>query len=49
MLTHNSIAVTADPGDVCRLPAGVVSLVLMCGYAAVAILCGGVLLRHRDA
>jgi ABC-2 type transport system permease protein len=42
----NSIAVTSPvPG----LFAGWVSASLMCGYAAVALLCGSVLLRHRDA
>jgi hypothetical protein len=42
----NSIAVTSPiPG----LFAGWISVLLMCGYAAVVILCGGVLLRWRDA
>jgi len=46
MMLLNSIAVTSPvPG----LFAGWVSVLLMCGYATVAILCGGVLLRHRDA
>jgi hypothetical protein len=46
LMLLNSIAVTAPiPG----LFAGWVSALLMCGYAAVAILCGGVLFRHRDA
>lgn len=46
LMLLNSIAVTAPvPG----LFTGWVSALLMCGYAAVAVLCGGVLLRHRDA
>jgi hypothetical protein len=46
LMLLNSIAVTAPiPG----LFAGWVSALLMCGYAAVAVLFGGVLLRHRDA
>ncbi|MFC6023532.1 ABC transporter permease [Plantactinospora solaniradicis] len=46
LMLLNSIAVTSPiPG----LFAGWISALLMCGYAAVAILCGGVLLRHRDA
>jgi ABC-2 type transport system permease protein len=46
LMLLNSIAVTSPiPG----LFAGWISVLLMCGYAAVAILCGGVLLRHRDA
>jgi hypothetical protein len=46
MMLLNSIAVTTPvPG----LFPGWVSALLMCGYAAVAVLAGGVLLRHRDA
>ncbi len=46
LMLLNSIAVTSPvPG----LFAGWVSALLMCGYAAVAILGGGILLRHRDA
>ena len=46
MMLLNSIAVTSPvPG----LFSSWISALLMCGYAAVAILCGGVLLRHRDA
>jgi ABC-2 type transport system permease protein len=46
LMLLNSIAVTSPvPG----LFAGWISVLLMCAYAAVAILCGGVLLRHRDA
>ncbi|MET8832523.1 ABC transporter permease [Micromonospora sp. NPDC004540] len=46
LMLLNSIAVTSPvPG----LFSGWISALLMCGYAAVAILCGGVLLRHRDA
>ncbi|MGK5739287.1 ABC transporter permease subunit [Micromonospora sp. URMC 103] len=46
LMLLNSIAVTSPiPG----LFAGWISVLLVCGYAAVAILCGGVLLRHRDA
>jgi ABC-2 type transport system permease protein len=46
LMLLNSIAVTSPiPG----LFAGWVSALLMCGYAAVVILCGGVLLRRRDA
>ncbi|WFE37292.1 ABC transporter permease subunit [Micromonospora sp. WMMD998] len=46
LMLLNSVAVTAPiPG----LFAGWVSVLLMCGYAAVALLCGGVLLRRRDA
>jgi len=46
LMLLNSIAVTSPvPG----LFAGWVSVLLMGGYAAAAILCGGVLLRHRDA
>ena len=46
LMLLNSIAVTSPtPG----LFTGWISALLMCGYAAVAILCGGVLLRHRDA
>ncbi len=46
LMLLNSIAVTSPvPG----LFAGWTSALLMCGYATVAILCGGVLLRHRDA
>ncbi|MFI7282907.1 ABC transporter permease [Micromonospora chersina] len=45
LMLLNSIAVTAPvPG----LFAGWISALLMCAYAAVVILCGGVLLRHRD-
>jgi hypothetical protein len=45
MMLLNSIAVTSPvPG----LFSSWISALLMCGYAAVAILCGGVLLRHRD-
>lgn len=46
LMLLNSIAVTSPiPG----LFAGSISVLLMCGYAALAILCGGVLLRYRDA
>ncbi|MET0414850.1 MAG: ABC transporter permease, partial [Actinoplanes sp.] len=46
LMLLNSVAVTTPtPG----LFAGWISVLLMCGYAAVAVLCGGVLLRHRDA
>ncbi|MBO4206439.1 ABC transporter permease subunit [Micromonospora echinofusca] len=46
LMLLNSVAVTSPiPG----LFAGWISVLLMCGYAAVAILCGGVLLRLRDA
>ncbi|MEU5943566.1 ABC transporter permease [Micromonospora sp. NPDC047548] len=46
LMLLNSVAVTSPiPG----LFAGWISVLLMCGYAAVAILCGGVLLRFRDA
>jgi ABC-2 type transport system permease protein len=46
LMLLNSIAVTSPiPG----LFAGWISTLLMCGYAAVAVLLGGVLLRHRDA
>jgi ABC-2 type transport system permease protein len=46
LMLLNSIAVTAPiPG----LFAGWISALLMCGYAAVVILGGGLLLRHRDA
>jgi hypothetical protein len=46
LMLLNSIAVTSPlPG----LFAGWISALLMCGYAVVAILCGGVLLRYRDA
>ncbi|GID91324.1 ABC transporter permease subunit [Amorphoplanes digitatis] len=46
LMLLNSIAVTAPiPG----LFSGWISALLMCGYAAVVILFGGVLLRHRDA
>lgn len=46
MMLLNSIAVTSPvPG----LFAAWISALLMCGYAAVAILCGAALLRHRDA
>ena len=46
LMLLNSIAVTS-PGP--GLFSGAVSVLLMCGYAAAAILGGGVLLRHRDA
>jgi ABC-2 type transport system permease protein len=46
LMLLNSIAVTAPvPG----LFSGVVSTVLMCGYAVVLLLFGGLLLRRRDA
>jgi hypothetical protein len=46
MMLLNSIAVISPvPG----LFSGWISALLMCGYAAVAILCGSVLLRYRDA
>ncbi|MEV0001423.1 ABC transporter permease [Micromonospora sp. NPDC050980] len=46
LMLLNSVAVTTPtPG----LFAGWISVLLMCGYAAAAILCGGVLLRRRDA
>jgi ABC-2 type transport system permease protein len=46
LMLLNSVAVTAPiPG----LFAGWISVLLMCGYAAVTILCGAVLLRCRDA
>ena len=46
LMLLNSIAVTTPiPG----LFAGWISALLMCGYAAAAILCGGVLLLRRDA
>jgi ABC-2 type transport system permease protein len=46
MMLLNSIAVTSPvPG----LFAGWISASLMCGYAVAVILCGGALLRHRDA
>ncbi|MEV0425478.1 ABC transporter permease [Micromonospora sp. NPDC050495] len=46
LMLLNSVAVTSPiPG----LFAGWLSVLLMCGYAAVAILCGGILLRFRDA
>ncbi len=46
LMLLNSIAVTAPiPG----LFAGWISVLLMCGYAAVVLLGGGVLLRHRDS
>ena len=46
LMLLNSIAVTSPiPG----LFAGWVSALLVCAYAAVAILCGGLLLRCRDA
>ncbi|MFF5175638.1 ABC transporter permease [Micromonospora sp. NPDC000089] len=45
LMMLNSVTVTAPiPG----LFAGWISALLMCGYAAVAILCGALLLRHRD-
>jgi ABC-2 type transport system permease protein len=46
MMLLNSIAVTTPvPG----LFSAWISVLLMCGYAVVAVLGGGVLLRHRDA
>ncbi|WP_433370157.1 ABC transporter permease subunit [Actinoplanes sp. CA-142083] len=46
LMLLNSVAVTSPiPG----LFAGWVSVLLMCGYAAIVILGGGVLLKHRDA
>jgi hypothetical protein len=46
LMLLNSVAVTSPlPG----LFAGWVSVLLMCGYATTAILCGGMLLRYRDA
>jgi ABC-2 type transport system permease protein len=46
LMLLNSIAVVSPtPG----LFAGWISTLLMCGYAAAVILCGSVLLRHRDA
>jgi ABC-2 type transport system permease protein len=46
LMLLNSIAVTSPiPG----LFSGWISTSLMCGYAAIAVLCGGVLLRRRDA
>lgn len=46
LMLLNSIAViTPSPG----LLAGWLCALLMCGYAAVALLLGGALLRHRDA
>jgi hypothetical protein len=46
LMLLNSIAVTSPvPG----LFSGPVSALLMCGYAAVLVLLGGVLLRRRDA
>jgi ABC-2 type transport system permease protein len=46
LMLLNSIAVTTPvPG----LFSSWISVLLMCGYAAVAVLCSGVLLRHRDA
>jgi hypothetical protein len=46
LMLLNSVAVTSPiPG----LFAGWVSVLLMCGYAAVAVACGSVLLRYRDA
>ncbi|MFY1626436.1 ABC transporter permease [Micromonospora sp. WMMD723] len=46
LMLLNSVAVLS-PGS--GLFTGWVSVLLMCGYAAVAIGCGGVLLRSRDA
>ncbi|SCF47256.1 ABC transporter permease subunit [Micromonospora mirobrigensis] len=46
LMLLNSIAVTSPMAG---LFAGWVSALVMCGYAAVAVLCGAVLLRHRDA
>ncbi|MBL7253992.1 ABC transporter permease subunit [Paractinoplanes lichenicola] len=46
LMLLNAVAVTTPtPG----LFSGGVSVLLMCGYAAVAVLLGGVLLRRRDA
>lgn len=46
LMLLNSIAVTSPtPGAFSSW----ISALLMCGYAAVAVLCGGVLLRRRDA
>jgi hypothetical protein len=45
MLLNSVAVITPGPG----LFEGWVSALLMCGYAAVAILFGGVLFRHRDA
>jgi ABC-2 type transport system permease protein len=46
LMLLNSISVTSPvPG----LFAGWISALLMCGYAVMVILLGGVLLRHRDA
>jgi hypothetical protein len=46
LMLLNSIAVTSPvPG----LFSSWISALLMCGYAAAVILCGGVLLRRRDA
>jgi hypothetical protein len=46
LMLLNSIAVTSPvPG----LFTGWISIGLMCGYAGVAIGCGGILLRRRDA
>jgi ABC-2 type transport system permease protein len=45
MLLNSVAVISPGPG----LFSGWVSALLMCGYAAVAILFGGVLLRHRDA
>jgi hypothetical protein len=46
LMLLNSVSVIT-PGS--GLFSGWISALLMCGYAAVAILFGGVLLRHRDA
>jgi len=46
LMLLNSIAVTSPTAG---LLSGWVSALVMCGYAAVAILCGAALLRHRDA
>jgi ABC-2 type transport system permease protein len=45
MLLNSVAVITPGPG----LFSGTVSVLLMCGYAAVAVLVGGVLLRTRDA
>ncbi|MGC4806635.1 ABC transporter permease subunit [Micromonospora sp. DT233] len=46
LMLINSIAVTSP---MTGLFSGWISALVMCGYAAVAILCGAALLRHRDA
>ncbi|MCY1140575.1 hypothetical protein OWR29_21465 [Actinoplanes sp. Pm04-4] len=45
MLLNSVAVITPGPG----LFSGAVSVLLMCGYAAVAVVVGGVLLRTRDA